>query len=320
MLSVRLPWVFLVSALLSGQAGAQNYPDQPIHLITPYGPASSNDQLSRSLGKAIGDATGQPVIVDNKPGADGVIGTRYVAASHPDGYSILISNSSTAVLNALLIKNLPYDTIGDFIPIRTLGQSAFVMAVNAKSPYTSARQFVAAAAKQPGRLTYGSGSTNQRLAAELLQRYTGVKLLNVPYRTSALSMTDLLGGQVDLMFADVVTVAPYLKAGTLRALGVTGSQRMAALPYIPTLDEAGIKGYSMTYWYGAWVPARTPPAIVSKIQELLDNAMAAPAVKTFLTDIANEPLDLKGDAFLKFQLSEIEKYRSVVHEAGMDVQ
>jgi tripartite-type tricarboxylate transporter receptor subunit TctC len=309
----------VVSLLVWGcAASAADYPNQPIHLVTPYGAASSNDQMSRSLGKAIGEATGQAVIVDNKPGADGVIGTRYVASAKPDGYTILISNSSTAVLNALQIKDLPYDTIKDFIPIRSLGQSAFVMAVNVKSPYKTAQEFIAAAAKQPGRLTYGSGSTNQRLAGELLQSAAHIKLLNVPYRTSALSMTDLLGGQVDLMFADVTTVAPYLKAGTLRALGVTGTSRMAALPDVPTLAETGVKGYSMTYWYGAWLPANTPPAVVAKSLELFDNAMAVPEVKNYFSSIAIEPLDLRRDAFLKLQLAEIEKYRSVIHEAGMD--
>ena len=314
-----LSGIFLVGALLLSATGiAQNYPDKPVHLIVPYGAASSTDQLARILGKAISEETGQPVIVDNKPGAEGFIGVQAAASAPADGHNILISTNSTQVVNLHLYKQLPYDPIKDFMAIRTLGQSALGMTVNAKSPFDTVNAFVSAARKQPGKLTFGSATATTRLGGELLQQLTGIQLLNVPYKANALTLNALMAGEIDVMFSDTALVIPHIKSGgRLRTVAVTGTQRMAALPDVPTLKESGVSDYYLTFWYGAWVTANTPSRIGTRINDLLARAMKTSAAQSFLATGGADNFDLSGEVFSKFQVSEIERFGRIVKAANM---
>jgi tripartite-type tricarboxylate transporter receptor subunit TctC len=302
-------------------AQAQGFPERPIHLLIPYGAGSSTDQLARILAEAITAETRQPVIVENKPGAEGAIGVQAAAAAPADGYTVLVTTNSTQIVNVHLYKKLPYDPITDFVAVRTLGQSALGMTVNAASPFQSVGEFLAAARRDPGKLTFGSATATTRLAGEMLQQLAGVRLLNVPYKANAATVTALIGGEIDVMFSDTALVIPHAKAGgRLRILGVTGLRRMAALPDVPTLKESGVPDYYLTFWYGAWVPAKTPGPIVARIDELLAKAMKSPAAQAFLKNGGADNFDLSGDAFAKFQVDEIARFGRLVKAANMEPQ
>lgn len=307
--------------LAATAAYAQSYPDRPVRLLVPYGAASSTDRLTRILGDAISSETRQPVIVDNRPGAEGFIGVQAAAAAPADGYTILVSTNSTQVVNVHLYKKLPYDPVKDFVAVRALGQSALGMTVNSGSAYRSVGEFLDAARKQPGKLTFGSATATTRLAGEMLQQLAGVQLLNVPYRANAGTVSALLAREIDVMFSDTALVIPHSRpGGQLRILGVTGQQRMAALPEVPTLKEAGVSDYYLTFWYGAWVPANTPALTVARINDLLARAMKTPAAQAFLSTGGADSFDLSGDAFTSFQASEIERFGRLVKAANMAPQ
>ena len=310
----------VISLLVCTALAAQNFPDRPIRLLVPYGAASSTDVLTRHLAESMTADTRQAVVVDNKPGAEGFIGVSAAAAAAADGYTVLITTSSTQVVNQHLYKKLPYDPVKDFIPVRTLGQSALGMTVNANSPYRTAQEFIQAARRQPGKLTFGSATATTRLAAEMLIQQTGVQLLNIPYKSNALMLNALLAGEIDLLFSDTALVIPHVKAGKLRTVGVTGTQRMAALPDVPTLKESGIPDYYLTFWYGAWVPAGTPAPVVARLNDLLARAVKAAQVQAFLAAGGAENFDLSGEQFNSFQASEIAKFGKIVKDANIPQQ
>jgi tripartite-type tricarboxylate transporter receptor subunit TctC len=312
---------FALVALCSSGVHAQTYPERQVRLLVPYGAGSSTDQLARILGDAITAETKQPVLVDNRPGAEGFIGVQAAAAAAPDGYTILVTTNSTQVINVHLYKKLPYDPLKDFIGVRTLGQSALGMTVNAASPYQNVAQVLDAARRTPGKLTFGSATATTRLAGEMLKQLAGVQLLNVPYRANAATVTALLGREIDMMFSDTALVIPHARpGGPLRILGVTGQQRMPALPEVPTLKEAGIADYYLTFWYATWVPAGTPATIVARVNDMLAKAMRSPAAQAFLTNGGAENFEVAGDALTAFQVEEIARFGRLVKAANMEPQ
>ncbi len=300
--------------------GAQTFPDRTIRLLIPYGAASSTDVLARILAETITAETKQPVIIENKPGAEGFIGVQAAATAAPDGYTVLVTTSSTQVVNLHLYKKLPYDPVKDFIPVRTLGQSALGMTVNANSPYKSAGEFMEAARRQPGKLTFGSATATTRLAAEMFQQQATVQLLNIPYKSNALMLNALIAGEIDVLFSDTALVIPHVKSGRLRTIGVTGLQRMPALPEVATLKDSGISDYYLTFWYGAWVPAHTPAPVVARLNDLLAKAMRSPGAQAFLATGGAETFDLSGEQFSAFQASEIAKFGKIVKGANIQPQ
>ncbi len=313
-------WLSLGLLVVAAAAQAQGYPERPIRLLVPYGAASSTDALARILSEAMSAETHQSVVVENKPGAEGFIGVQAAAAAPPDGYTVLISTNSTQVVNVHLFKKLPYDPLKDFIAVRTLGQSALGMSVNAESPFRSVRDFVEAARREPGKFTFGSATATTRLAGEMLQQVAGIRLLNVPYKANAATVTALLSREIDVMFSDTALTIPHAKSGRMRILGVTGLQRMAALPDVPTLKEAGVPDYYLTFWYAAWLPARTPAPIVARVNDLLAKAMTSPAAQAFLKNGGADNFDLSGEAFARFQASEITRFGHIVKAAGIEPQ
>ena len=305
-------------AALAQAAGA--YPAKAITFVVPFAAGSATDQLARALGQSITNDTKQPVVIDNKAGASGMIAAQAVAKAPADGYTLLITTNTTHAANEHLYKKLSYDPVKDFAPISGLGKGGQVMVVNAASAYKSVGDVVAAAKKAPGKLSFGSGSSSSRMAGEMLKQLAGVDILHVPYKSNPLAITDLLGGQIDLMITDTSTGVPQVKAGKLRALGYSTQKRSSQLPDVPTIDEAGVKGYDMGYWFAAYAPAGTPPALVARLNELMGAATKSAAAKSFFDTAGSEAWTTSPDELAKFQAAETVKWGKVIKAAGIEAE
>jgi tripartite-type tricarboxylate transporter receptor subunit TctC len=315
----RLPSLLLSAAFLfiSGTAAA-DYPEKPIRFVVPFASGTATDQIARALGQAITVETKQQVIVDNKPGGNGFIGASEAAKAAPDGYTVFITTNTTHAAAEHLYKKLPYDPVKDFSPITGLGKGGQIMVVNSQSPITSVKDFLAAAKKNPGKLTFGSGSSSSRIAGEMLQQLAGIQILHVPYKSNTFAVTDLLGGQIDMMITDTATGLPHIKSGKLRALGISTKKRSPLAPDVPTIEEAGVPGYDMGYWFAAYAPAKTPQPIVNRLNELFAKAATSPTANTFFTNSGVEPFITKPDELARFQASESKKWEEIVKKAGIE--
>lgn len=302
----------------AAQTPAQTYPTKPVTFVVPFAAGSATDQLARALGQSINTETGQSVVVDNKPGANGFIGAQAVAKAAPDGYTVFITTNTTHAANEHLFKKLPYDPVKDFAPVTGLAKGAQIMVVNPSLPYKTVGEFIAAAKKEPGKLTFGSGSSSSRIAGELLQQMAGIQLLHVPYKSNPLAITDLLGGQIHMMITDMATGMPQVKAGKLRALGVSSLKRSSLAPEVPTIAEAGVPGYEMGFWFAAYVPAGTPPAVVKRVNELLHKALASAPAKALFEQTGFEAFPTTPEELAKFQLAESGKWQAVIKKAGIE--
>ena len=319
---------FVVAAVLSlgalhgPAAWAQSpaYPTKTITFVVPFAAGSATDPLARVLGQSITNDTKQPVIVDNKAGASGMIAAAAVAKAPADGYTVLITTNTTHAANEHLYKKLPYDPVKDFAPVTGLGKGGQVLVVNASAPYKSVGELLAAAKKNPGKLSFGSGSSSSRMAGEMLKQLAGVDILHVPYKSNPLAITDLLGGQIDLMVTDTSTGVPQVKAGKLRALGYSTQKRSAQLPDVPTLDEAGVKGYDMGYWFAAYAPAGTPAPVIARLNELLVASTKSAAANSFFVSAGSEPWSTTPDALAQFQAAETVKWGKVIKAAGIQAE
>ena len=299
---------------------AQTYPNKPITLIVPFAAGSATDQLARALGQSITTDTRQTVVVDNKAGASGMLAAQAAARATPDGYTVLITTNTTHAANEHLYKKLPYDPVKDFAPVTGLGKGGQVLVVNASTPYKSVGELLAAAKKNPGKLSFGSGSSSSRMAGEMLKQLAGVDILHVPYKSNPLAITDLLGGQIDLMITDTSTGVPQVKAGKLRALGYSTQKRSTQLPDVPTIDEAGVKGYDMGYWFAAYAPAGTPAPVVARLNELLTAATKSAAAKSFFDNAGSEAWTTSPDELARFQAAETQKWGKVIKAAGIEAE
>jgi tripartite-type tricarboxylate transporter receptor subunit TctC len=260
------------------------------------------------------------VVVENKAGASGMMAAKAAARAAPDGYTVLITTNTTHAANGHLYKKLPYDAVKDFAPVTGLGKGGQVLVVNAASPYKTVADLLAAAKKDPAKLSFGSGSSSSRVAGEMLKQLAGIDLLHVPYKSNPLAITDLLGGQIDLMITDTSTGVPQVKAGKLRALGYSTTKRSSQLPEVPTLEEAGVKGYDMGYWFAAYVPAGTPAPIVARLNELLQQGVKSAAAKAFFDTAGSEPWTTTPDELAKFQAAETQKWGKVIKAAGIEAE
>jgi tripartite-type tricarboxylate transporter receptor subunit TctC len=308
----------IAQALLHAAAFAQPYPAKQITFVVPFAAGSATDQLARALGQAVSGETGQPVVVDNKPGASGFIGAQQVAKAAPDGYTVFITTNTTHAANEHLYKKLPYDPVKDFAPVTGLAKGAQIMVVSTNKPYKSVADFVAAAKKEPGKISFGSGSSSSRIAGELLQQMADIQLLHVPYKSNPLAVTDLLGGQIDMMITDMATGLPQVKGGKLRALGVSSLKRSPLAPEVPTISEAGVKDYEMSFWFAAYLPAKTPPAVVKRLQESLVKAVGGPNAKSLFESTGFEPFTTTPEELATFQLAESKKWQRIIKKAGIE--
>ena len=303
---------------LAGPVLAQSFPDKAITFVVPFTAGSATDQLARALANAITADSKTPVIVDNRPGANAFIGAQLVAKAKPDGYTVLIATNTTHAANEHLYKKLPYDPVKDFEPITALGRGGQLMVVRPDYPARTVGDFVKLAKTQPGKLSFGAGSSSSRIAGEMFKQLTGTYILAIPYRSNPPAVTDLLGGQIDVMFTDMATGLPQVKAGKLRALGVTPRQRSALAPEVPTIEEAGVKGYEATYWFAAYAPAGTPAPVVAKLNELLHKAAHSSAQAAFYQPTGTETYLNTPEEQRKFQAAESLKWGRIIKAAGIE--
>ncbi len=312
--------VALTAALCAGfavQAQASDYPAKPITFVVPFAAGSATDQLARALGQSVTNDSKQSVIVDNKAGASGMIAAQQVAKAAPDGYTVLITTNTTQSANQHLYKKLPYDPVKSFEPVTGLGKGGQVLVVNSSAPYKNVGDLIAAAKAAPGKLSFGSGSSSSRVAGEMLKQLAGVDILHVPYKSNPLAITDLLGGQINMMITDTATGVPQIKSGKLRALGYSTQTRSPQLPDVPTLDEAGVKGYDMGYWFAAYVPAGTPKDVVARLNALLKNATTSEAANSFFQNSGSEAWSTTPDERGRFQITDAQKWGKVIKAAGI---
>ncbi|WP_128927604.1 Bug family tripartite tricarboxylate transporter substrate binding protein [Bradyrhizobium guangxiense] len=298
-----------------------SYPNRAIHIVVPFAPGGSTDVLARRVGDKLAAAWGQPVVVDNRPGAGGALGADFVAKSAPDGYTLLAGvTGSNAIAQALYAK-LPYDVVKDFAPLSTLVTAPLVLAVNPDVKANTAAEFLALAKSKPGELTFGSAGngTSMHLTGEMYKQAADVSMVHVPYRGSAAMLTDLMSGQIQATFGDVLVLMPQIQAGKIRALAVTSKTRHPLLPGVPTLDEAGLKGFEALSWQGLFAPAGTPPEVVEKLSAEVNKALQSPDIKDYF---AAQGFIVQGstpEAFKAFIASEVNKWTPIVKYSGAQV-
>ncbi|CCN17739.1 tripartite tricarboxylate transporter substrate binding protein [Bordetella bronchiseptica] len=308
----------LGAALLpAGAASADTYPSKPVRLIVPYTPGGATDMVARIVAQHLGARLGQSVIVENKPGAGGNIGSQMVASALPDGYTLLFSTTANAI-NESLYKDLPFDFKQAFEPVTQLVELPNVVITGPDVPVNSIAQVIALAKKDPKALTYASAGTgtSTHLATELFKTMAGVNILHVPYKGSAPAMTDLRGGRVQLMFDNIPSALPQVQAGAVRALAVTSSRRSPVLPDVPTVAEAGVPGYEAVAWHGISVPAKTPAPIVERLSGEIAQLLKQPEVVKQLTAIGATPVGSTPAQFQAHIDKELAKWQKVVAESG----
>jgi tripartite-type tricarboxylate transporter receptor subunit TctC len=300
----------------------QDWPSRPVHLVVPYAPGGPVDLSARLIAPKLQQALGQPVVVENKPGAGGNIGADFVAKSSPDGHTLVMGAIATHAINPALYPKLAYDPVRDFRHIALLVQVPNVLVVNNELPARSVAELIALAKRQPGKLDFASGSTGStgHLAGELFKQITGTELVHVPYKGSAPAVVDLLAGRVHLMFDNLASAAPNIQAGKLRALAVTTVRRSSFLPELPTLDEAGLKGFEMTTWWGLMAPAKTPQPVVDRISQEALRAIESPDLRARWRAMGSELPGVRTPAeFTAFVERERKLYAELVKRSGATV-
>ncbi|WP_237380706.1 tripartite tricarboxylate transporter substrate binding protein [Cupriavidus sp. SW-Y-13] len=303
--------------MLSAGASAQEFPQHPLRLVLPYPAGGPTDLLARVVAVKMSESLGQSVVVDNKPGASGMIGAEAVARATPDGYTIL-ANASLHVINPSIYSRMRYDAFKDFVPITQLADVPLVLVVNNNSPVRTVQDLIAYARRQGNSLNFGSAgnASAQQLAGESFKLAAKVSMQHVPYKGSAPALTDLMGGQIQLMFDSMPSAMPFIKSGKLRAVAVTTARRASALPDIPTVAESGLPGFEISTWYGLWAPRGTPPAVVEKLAAHAAAALKRPDVRQQYADMGAEPIGSSPADFARYNVSEGKKWAEIVHQSG----
>jgi tripartite-type tricarboxylate transporter receptor subunit TctC len=301
-------------------AQAQDYPTRPIRLVVPFPPGGPTDVLARIVATRLGERLKQPVVVDNKPGASGMVGADMVAKAAPDGYTLL-ANASIHVINPSLYPKTAYDAIADFAPVSNLADVPLVLAVHPKLEARSVKDLVALAKSSKPSLAFASAgnATSQHLSGEAFKIAAGIDLLHVPYKGSAPALTDLIGGQVQLMFDSLPSAMPHLKAGTIRPLAVTTPKRSAALPEVPTVAESGYPEFAISTWYGIWAPAATPPAVVKRLSSEIAAIVRQSDVREQFAALGAEPVGNTPEEFAAFTKAELSKWAGIVKRSGAKI-
>ncbi len=312
-----LPTWLTAAAIAACALTAHAFPDKPITLVVPFGAGTAVDVNARDFAQSL-LATGKAsVVVDNKPGAEGSIGAMGVLNASADGYTMMFTSSSIPVLDPLVKKSMQFDPVKDFTPVCTVARTSNVVNITGSSPIKTVAELIAAAKAAPGKLTFAYSSATTRLAGELFSQAAGIQLTGVPYKASMAGLTDVSSGQVDLFFIDHVSVTPLLQSGRLRALAVAGDKRIESLPNVPHAKEVGVPGYTIQPWFGVYVSAKTPPAMVEQVRTFVTQAVNAPAAKAATEKRGQEALLLCGDAMAKLQTDEIGQWREVLKKAGI---
>jgi tripartite-type tricarboxylate transporter receptor subunit TctC len=302
-----------------GAAGAAAYPERPIRFVVPFPPGTTTDVVARLVSLRTGDRLGQTIVVDNRSGASGTIGVETVARAAPDGYTWGLGTTTTHALARILNPKLGYDPVRDFAPAALLGDSPYFLTANPALPATNVKELVAHARANPGKLHYASVGNFSvgHLAGELLKKAAGIDMVHVPYKGSNLALIDLLAGRIQLNISTIAASLPHVKAGKLRALGVTSVKRVAVLPQTPTVAESGFPGYQASLWVGAYLPARTPPQIVARVNGELNATLRLAEVRDALAEQAFEAGALSPEAVGKLMRDETVRWRKVIQDAGL---
>ena len=307
----------LLGVFLLGNVHAQ-YPDKPVRLIVPFPPGGGTDALGRILAAKLGELWGQQVIVENRAGAQGNIGTAAGAKAAPDGYTLTFAHQGALVINPHIYKDTGYDTLKDFAPVALATQMAFIAVAHPAVPANDLRELAQYAKKNPGKLSVASTSAGPHIVGELFKQATGTDLLHVPYKGAGPAITDLLGGQVNLMFSNPTSTVPHVRSGKLRALAVMDGKRNPALPDVPTAQEQGIPELSSVIeWYGIAVPSATPPAIVRKLSADMLQVLGMPEVRERITQSGQTVSPLGSEEFGRMMRADFERWRKVVAAAGI---
>jgi tripartite-type tricarboxylate transporter receptor subunit TctC len=308
----------LVASLAAAPALAQSYPSKPVRVIVPFAAGGPADVYARFMAQRLQEALGQPFVIDNRPGAGSVIGTDAVAKAAPDGYTLLLM-SNTHTVNESLIPNKPFQLMRDFVPIAPLNYSDLVLVANPSLPASTLPDLISRAKASPGKLNYASSGTGTpyHMAGELFKSMAGVYLVHIPYRGSTGARTDVIGGQVDVMFDAVTTMAEQVKAGKVKALATTGKARSEVLPDVPTLSEAGVPGYEATIWLGLMAPRASPKAVVDKLNDAVSRIVGQPEVKQLWAKQGAVPLVMTPEAFDKYMRDDIAKWARVIKTANI---
>ncbi len=301
---------------------AQDYPAKPIRLIIPYTPGGTADMLARTMGQKMAASLGQQIIVDNRPGAGGNIGAGLAAKAAPDGYTIMMGTVATHAINPNLYSTMPYDAEKDFAPIVLVATLPNLLVVNPSVPVKNVKELIALAKAKPGELAFASAGngTSQHLSGELFKKMTGVDMIHIPYKGSAPGVSDLIGGQVQLMFDNIPSSLPQVRAGKLRALAVTGPKRSPVLPELPTLSEAGLPGFSITSWFALFAPAGTPSKILLRLNKAAAQAIASQDLRQQWMAQGIEPAGGTADQLAEFRRVEAPKWAKIIRDSGARVE
>jgi tripartite-type tricarboxylate transporter receptor subunit TctC len=310
--------LLFAAALLPFAVAAQPFPSKPVRIVVPQTPGGATDVFARLIGQKLSARWGQPVVVENRAGAAGVMGSDVVAKAPADGYTLLVTYEGSQAVNQSLYAKLPFDSVKDFQPVATLAVTPFFLVVGPKSAAKDLKEFVSIARAKPGSITYassGNGSINH-LLAEMLKTEAGVNIVHVPYKGIAPAMTDVIGGQVDSAFASVPSVVQHIRSGRLRALGVSSAKRNATAPEVPAIAEAGFPGFNVNPWWGILAPAGLPKAVLDRINADVAELLRSPEVVAYFREQGADPLTLSPEAFTKMLEDDVHKWAKVVKSSG----
>jgi len=303
-------------------AGAQDYPARPIRVVVPFSPGGVADNSARVIADRLGARLGQQVIVENRPGASGNIGTQAVAQSAPDGYTLLLGFDGTMVINPHVFPKIPFDTLRDFAPVTKLGDATLILVAHPSVPAKNLAEFIVLAKQKPGAFSYGTSGTGgtPHLAGELLTQRTGIVMEHVPYKGGGQAITDVVGGQIPLVYTAIATAQQYVKADRLIGLGVSSAKRSTALPDVPTFIESGLPGFEVSAWTGVLAPAKTPPAVVDKLQKEIAAVLQTPEVRERYAVLGIDPVGNTPDQFAEQIRSDLARWEKVVKAANIKVE
>ena len=312
----------ILAALLSVSAHADTWPSKPVKMVVPFPAGGPTDVMTRVVAEKLSAALGQSVIVDNKPGAGGTIGAQFVAKSAPDGYTFVMATGSTHSVGPYLVSTPPYDPVKDFTPVIWAGNAPNILVVSPRLGFRNVRELIAYGKAHPGQLNFASSGVGSvaHLTGELFARQAGIELTHVPYKGTQLSLTDLMSGQVAMLFDAIITAKPHVDAGRLRSLGISTRKRSPLMPDLPTISESGLAGFESYNWFGVFGPAGTPQAVVDRMNAEMNRVLQDPAVRARFAQLGFEPAGGSGPEFAAMMRAETAKWRKVIDEAHVKAE
>ncbi len=312
--------VAAATALFSAAVYADEYPTRPITFVNPFGPGSGSDTVCRIIADPLSATLHQAIVVEDRPGADGSLSALYVHHAEPDGYTLLMATNSALSADPFLHKDVKYDALKDFVPITRVGSFTLMLVVNPQLPFHTVKELVAYAKAHPDKLSIASGNTAGIVAADTLEHWAGIKMINVPYKSTPPALDDILGGRVSMMFADFTTAMPFIRAGKLRALALSRIKRSALYPELPTMDEAGVKGFNLDAWAGLVAPTGTPPEVIAKLNKTLRPIIDSPAVQAKFKLIGFDGFSSTPEQLGDYIKAQLIEWKKMVEDANIQAE